>query len=192
MEKTGDETRLRKIVQPLEALLVGMPRLLIKDSAVSAVCHGGQLMLVGVIAFDNTVVPGIDVVIMTGKGEAVAIATAMMTVQQMAGANSTDHNAAAKVKRVLLDRDAYPKQWGLGPHAMEKKKHRLLGDKPLLPSSSFVEAANASTASTTAPITEEEAVQKDGKRKRDVESAEEKAERKKRKAEKKAAKEEAK
>ena len=35
---------------------------------------------------------------------------------------SCDHGVVAKIKRVITERDTYPRKWGLGPHALEKKK----------------------------------------------------------------------
>lgn len=32
-----------------------------------------------------------------------------------------DHGCVAKIKRVIMDRDMYPKKWGLGPYAQKKK-----------------------------------------------------------------------
>ena len=33
-----------------------------------------------------------------------------------------DHGAVAKVKRVIMERDTYPRRWGLGPVAQQKKR----------------------------------------------------------------------
>ena len=33
-----------------------------------------------------------------------------------------DHGVVAKVKRCIMERDTYPRRWGLGPVAMQKKK----------------------------------------------------------------------
>lgn len=33
-----------------------------------------------------------------------------------------DHGVVVKLKRVIMERDTYPRQWGLGPHALAKKK----------------------------------------------------------------------
>ena len=32
-----------------------------------------------------------------------------------------DHGAVAKIKRVVMERDTYPRRWGLGPTAQAKK-----------------------------------------------------------------------
>ena len=33
-----------------------------------------------------------------------------------------DHGVVAKVKRCIMERDSYPRRWGLGPVALQKKK----------------------------------------------------------------------
>lgn len=44
---------------------------------------------------------------------------ALMTSPTMA---ACDHGVAAKIKRVIMERDAYPRKWGLGPKASIKKR----------------------------------------------------------------------
>lgn len=35
--------------------------------------------------------------------------------------STCDHGVCAKIKRVIMDRDLYPRKWGLGPKASQKK-----------------------------------------------------------------------
>jgi len=46
-----DESYLRKVIAPLETLLVSYKRIVVKDSAVNAVCYGAKLMLPGVLRY---------------------------------------------------------------------------------------------------------------------------------------------
>lgn len=48
-----------------------------------------------------------EVVIMTTKGEAVAVGVAMMN---SAGMASVDHGSVCKIKRVIMERDTYPRR----------------------------------------------------------------------------------
>ena len=118
-DSTRDETYLRRVVRPLEYLLTGYKRLVLKDSAVNAVCYGAKLMLPGLLRFESGIEVGEEVVLMTTKGEAVAVGIAGMSTADLA---ACDHGVAATIKRVIMERDTYPRQWGLGPHALEKKK----------------------------------------------------------------------
>lgn len=53
------------------------------------------------------------------QGEAVSISIAQMTSEQII---TCEHGLVAKAKRVLMDRDTYPRRWGLGPFASRKKE----------------------------------------------------------------------
>ncbi|KAG5242590.1 H/ACA ribonucleoprotein complex [Salix suchowensis] len=114
-----DESYLRRTIMPLEVLLTSYKRLVVKDSAVNAICYGAKLMIPGLLRFENDIEAGEEVVLMTTKGEAVALGIAEMTTAVMA---TCDHGIVAKIKRVVMDRDTYPRKWGLGPRASIKKK----------------------------------------------------------------------
>ncbi|KAJ8440115.1 hypothetical protein Cgig2_003440 [Carnegiea gigantea] len=114
-----DECYLRRAIMPLEVLLTSYKRLVVKDSAVNAICYGAKLMIPGLLRFENDIEVGEEVVLMTTKGEAIALGIAEMTTAVMA---TCDHGVVAKIKRVIMDRDTYPRKWGLGPRASMKKK----------------------------------------------------------------------
>lgn len=156
-----------------------------------------------------------EVVLMTTKGEAIALAIAQMSTVEM---STCDHGVVAKIKRCIMERDLYPRRWGLGPLASEKKKMKADGklDKFGRPNEAtpakwvsdykdFNAPTNGDAAEAPATVTETTTVtetvvapvasseagdDKDSKKrkKHDGETPEEKAERKRRKAEKKAAK----
>lgn len=117
-DTTKDETYLRRVVMPLEVLLTNYKRLVVKDSAVNAICYGAKLMIPGLLRFADGIEVGKEVVLMTTKGEAIAVAVAQMTTAVMA---TVDHGVVAKIKRVIMERDVYPRRWGLGPMAQRKK-----------------------------------------------------------------------
>ena len=41
-----------------------------------------------------------------------------------------DHGPVAKLKRVIMDRDLYPRQWGLGPVATKRKLEKARQTQP--------------------------------------------------------------
>jgi H/ACA ribonucleoprotein complex subunit 4 len=152
-----------------------------------------------------------EVVLMTTKGEAIALGIAQMSTVEL---STCDHGVVAKVKRCIMERDLYPRRWGLGPVALEKKKMKADGklDKygrpneatpaqwnneykdfnapldatsPAAPVASSVAAATeAADVSTISNGTAAEDANKKRKR-HEGETAEEKAERKRKKKEKK-------
>lgn len=117
-ETTKDETYLRKIILPLEMLLTTFPRIVVKDSCVNAICYGAKLMIPGVLRFDTKIEIGEEVVLITTKGEAIATAIAQLSTSEIA---TCDHGVVAKTKRVIMDRETYPRRWGMGPRAQQKK-----------------------------------------------------------------------
>ncbi|CAJ0587766.1 unnamed protein product, partial [Mesorhabditis spiculigera] len=114
-----DETYMRTVVRPLEALLVAHKRIIVKDSSVNAICYGAKILVPGVLRYDDGIELNQEIVIVTTKGEAVCLAIAMMTTSTIA---SVDHGVVAKIKRVIMERDTYGRKWGLGPMALKKKK----------------------------------------------------------------------
>ncbi|KAM5538180.1 hypothetical protein V8D89_008067 [Ganoderma adspersum] len=118
-DNTRDESYLRRVIRPLESLLTGYKRIVVKDSAVNAVCYGAKLMIPGLLRYEADIALHEEVVLMTTKGEAIALALAQMSTVELA---TCDHGVVAKVKRCIMERDTYPRRWGLGPKALEKKK----------------------------------------------------------------------
>ncbi|KAK6127345.1 hypothetical protein DH2020_038916 [Rehmannia glutinosa] len=82
-----DESYLRRVVMPLEVILTSYKRLVVKDSAVNAICYGAKLMIPGLLRFENDIEAGEEVVLMTTKGEAIALGIAEMTTAVMATAS---------------------------------------------------------------------------------------------------------
>uniref|UniRef100_A0A8D3DRI0 H/ACA ribonucleoprotein complex subunit DKC1 n=1 Tax=Scophthalmus maximus TaxID=52904 RepID=A0A8D3DRI0_SCOMX len=113
-----DEAYLRRVVFPLEKLLVSHKRLVMKDSSVNAICYGAKIMLPGVLRYEDGIEVNQDIVVITTKGEAICTAVALMTTAVI---STCDHGVVAKIKRVIMERDTYPRKWGLGPKASQKK-----------------------------------------------------------------------
>ncbi|CAM9356338.1 unnamed protein product, partial [Pylaiella littoralis] len=113
-----DESYLRRIVMPLEVLLLTYKRVVVKDSAVNAVCYGAKFMIPGLLRFASDIEVNTEVVMVTTKGEAIAVGIAQMVSAVM---GTVGHGVVAKIKRVIMERDTYPKRWGLGPVASKKK-----------------------------------------------------------------------
>ncbi|KAH0537834.1 centromere/microtubule-binding protein cbf5 [Glutinoglossum americanum] len=123
-DNTRDEAYLRRVIRPLESLLTTYKRIVVKDSAVNAVCYGAKLMIPGLLRYEAGIEIHEEVVLMTTKGEAIALGIAQMSTVEL---STCDHGVVAKVKRCIMERDLYPRRWGLGPVALEKKKMKADG-----------------------------------------------------------------
>ena len=124
MDNNRDEAYLRRVISPLETLLTTYKRIVVKDSAVNAVCYGAKLMIPGLLRFEAGIEVHEEVVLITTKGEAIALGIAQMSTVEL---STCDHGVVAKVKRCIMERDLYPRRWGMGPVALEKKKMKSDG-----------------------------------------------------------------
>ncbi len=103
-----DEAPLRGLLRPVESLLVHLPKVIVKDTAVDAVCHGANVHVPGVAKLSSHIRRGQAVGVFTAKDEAVALAKSMMTSDEIVIAKS---GVAADVARVLMNPGTYPKLW---------------------------------------------------------------------------------
>lgn len=76
-------------------------------------------MIPGLLRYEKNINLNDEVVLMTTKGEAIAIGIAQMSAVEL---STCSHGVVAKVKRCIMERDVYPRRWGLGPTALKKKK----------------------------------------------------------------------
>jgi len=104
----GREEAIRRVVMPMEKMLGVLPRIVIRDSAVDAICHGAQLAAPGVLKLDSGIEPGDMVLIMTLKGEAVALAEALISSREILAMRK---GLVARTLRVLMRAGTYPKMW---------------------------------------------------------------------------------
>ncbi len=104
----GNERHLRKVILPVEAAAEHLPKLVVRDGAVDALCHGASLAAPGVLWVDTGISPDNLVALMTLKGELIALACATMTSKQICEA---EHGIVAKPERVVMSPGTYPRKW---------------------------------------------------------------------------------
>jgi H/ACA ribonucleoprotein complex subunit 4 len=107
-EEKRDEKILKRFVQPMEQALALVPKIGVRDSAVDAVCHGASLTAPGVLSLETGIKAGSMVAIFSLKGEAVALATARASSEQIF---DMEHGIVAAPESVIMPRGTYPKCW---------------------------------------------------------------------------------
>jgi H/ACA ribonucleoprotein complex subunit 4 len=107
-QEDKDDRFLRQYVRPLEEGVQHLAHIIIRDTAVDAICHGANLAVIGVLQLHADIKPGDPVAIMTLKGELVALATALMSTKQVLEATS---GIVADTARVVLSAGTYPTAW---------------------------------------------------------------------------------
>jgi tRNA pseudouridine55 synthase len=106
----------RRIVKPMESAFEYVPRIYIRDSAVSSICHGAELAVPGVVRLSEGILPKTSIALFTLKDELVALSKALMSSEQMM---KEDHGLAAKTVRVIMPVETYPRLWKTKTVAVE-------------------------------------------------------------------------
>jgi len=107
-QQKQDEKLLRQFIKPMEKALQLLPKIIIRDSAVDAICHGANLAAPGVLSLETNISSNDSVVLFTQKGEAVALAKALKSTEET---HKISSGLIAKTQRVLMPRGIYPKLW---------------------------------------------------------------------------------
>jgi len=107
-KEEGEESAIRGIVKPLERMLVHLPAIVVKDTAVDALCHGASLAMPGVAKLDRGIRKGDLLAIYSAKGEGVALMDAAVDANAIVDLKS---GIAATSRRVLMEPGTYPKLW---------------------------------------------------------------------------------
>ncbi|MEM2164167.1 MAG: RNA-guided pseudouridylation complex pseudouridine synthase subunit Cbf5 [Candidatus Bathyarchaeia archaeon] len=107
-KESGDESMLRRIVRPMEDALTILPQVIVKDTAVEAICNGADLAVPGIVAFTGDIREGSLVAILTVKGEGVALGLAQLSAEKLL---EKEKGIAVKTERVLMQPGTYPRVW---------------------------------------------------------------------------------
>lgn len=107
-QETKDEKILRQFVSPMEKALSLLPKIIVRDSAVDALCHGAHLTAPGILALDAGIKIGDTAAVYTQKGEAITLSQTVVSSENVL---NMDHGFVAKTQRVMMPRGIYPKKW---------------------------------------------------------------------------------
>jgi len=107
-KEDGDESELRRVIMPMETAVAHLPKIVMRDSAVDAVCSGAALAVPGITSLDANLKKGNLTALFTLKGELVALAKAEMSTEDILKAST---GFAATSIRVIMETGTYPKGW---------------------------------------------------------------------------------
>ena len=109
-KSTSDESMMKKLLRPLEEMLVDLPKVEVKDSAVDAVCHGADLAIPGISAVSKSVKRGQLVSLVSGQSESIALGRATIGANEIID-KKNEKGKAVKLERVIMERGTYPREW---------------------------------------------------------------------------------
>ena len=107
-KEKGDESKLAKIILPVEHALSEIKSVVIRDSAVDSLCHGAQLAIPGILQISPNLKKDELVGVYTQKGEIVALAESLLDESEI---KNSDKGYAFQTKRIIMAANTYPKNW---------------------------------------------------------------------------------
>ena len=107
-EEKKDDSKLLEIIRPIEHTLSELKSVVIRDSAVDAMCHGAQLAIPGILEVSHNLKKDDLVAIYTKKGEIVALAKTLLPEEEI---KEKTKGYAFETKRIIMAPNTYPKSW---------------------------------------------------------------------------------
>jgi H/ACA ribonucleoprotein complex subunit 4 len=107
-EEKNDDSKLYKMILPIELALTELKSVVIRDSAVDALCHGAQLAIPGILQISPNLSKGDLVAVYTQKGEVVALAESLLSETEIKDATK---GYAFNTNRIIMAPNTYPKSW---------------------------------------------------------------------------------
>lgn len=107
-KEKGDDSKILRIIMPIEYALSEIKSVVIRDSAVDALCHGAQLAIPGILEISPNIKKGDYVGIYTQKGEIVALGEAILSESEII---ENTKGFAFQTRRIIMAPNTYPKNW---------------------------------------------------------------------------------
>jgi len=107
-KEDGNEKYIRETILPMEKALDHLPKIIVRDSAVDALCHGANLAVPGVVQIDSDIKKKELAAVLTLKGEGVALVNTLMSTEDII---QKDKGVCASLERVLMKKNTYPSIW---------------------------------------------------------------------------------
>ncbi len=104
----GDDSKLRQCIYPMEEGVKHLNMIWVKDSAVSAICHGAKLNAPGVSKLSEGINSGEVIALMTLKDELIGLGRSKLSSKEIV---DKKRGEVAGSEIVLMKPNTYPKQW---------------------------------------------------------------------------------
>ncbi|MBS3778537.1 MAG: RNA-guided pseudouridylation complex pseudouridine synthase subunit Cbf5 [Candidatus Thermoplasmatota archaeon] len=104
----GNPEDLKKILQPVERVFNHLPKIILRDSAIDAICHGATLAVPGVVEVETNISKNMLVALFSMKKEIVAIGNAKMSTEEII---DKDTGICVDPEKVFMNKGTYPAIW---------------------------------------------------------------------------------
>ena len=107
-QQNGRDAWMRSLLRPVEILVDPLPKIVLKATAVDAVCRGADLTVKGIHMLDEDIRRNALVAMVTARGELVAIGRMMMSTPKVM---ASEQGVAVSTERVIMEPGHYPSMW---------------------------------------------------------------------------------
>jgi len=104
----GKDDLLRKYIMPGEYIVCGIPKVVLRDTAVESIVYGAVLAVPGIALIQEGIKRGDIVALHTLKGELIGLARALMSSSEVL---ESERGEAFKPERVIMEPGLYPRAW---------------------------------------------------------------------------------
>mmetsp|Transcript_41319 Transcript_41319/g.94127 ORF Transcript_41319/g.94127 Transcript_41319/m.94127 type:complete len:167 (-) Transcript_41319:555-1055(-) len=107
----NNQTFLKNSILPLKILLNNFRRIVIKKSCINSICYGAKLHSQGILFIEKYIEKGEMVILISSSGQPVALGKSRIN---SSNALKNCFEEIVKICSVIMPRNIYPKQWGMG------------------------------------------------------------------------------
>lgn len=107
-KEDGTDEYLREVIMPVERAADFLPKVILRDSAVDAICHGANLAVPGISRLDANINRGDLVALFSLKEELIGMGKATMDTKAML---IEGNGIAVNTARVIMKPGTYPRMW---------------------------------------------------------------------------------
>lgn len=107
-KEDDNEASLRECVLPMERAASHLKKIVVRDSAVDALCHGADLAAGGILQYSDDIKKNETLAVLTLKGELVAAGQSLATSNEIERA---EKGLMVDIKKVFMEPETYPMMW---------------------------------------------------------------------------------
>jgi H/ACA ribonucleoprotein complex subunit 4 len=105
-QNEGDDRYLKKLIFPMEKMVEHMPKIVVRDTAVDALCHGADLASAGIVYIDARIEKGSKIALFTLKDELIGFGIAKKKAIEIYKAKQ---GIMVESNKVFMERGTYPR-----------------------------------------------------------------------------------
>jgi len=109
--------KLHSVLIPIQFIIKTLKRIIVKNSTINSLCYGSNLTVNGILAIEENIQKGENVLILTQRKEIVAIGET--TFNSKIIIKNSKGNCVI-LKSILMKKNLYPKKWRLGSYSALK------------------------------------------------------------------------